>query len=146
MWCWVTGHAVQRKGLLEGKGTKILQTWVITYPVTRASHLRRTEYSWFLLLLNTYALIYKSVVWDDFSVPWYTPNQIQHTQLLYITICSQVCKIIYNMIKVKLSLYKPRQAPRVPGGVDTTLPDDQHTEVVRLSVLCIGCFYPSPMK
>jgi hypothetical protein len=48
-------------------------------------------------------------------------NEMQHIQLLYITICSQVCNIIYNMIKVKLSLYKPEQAPSILGGSDTQI-------------------------
>ena len=109
--CWI----------LKIKGTKILQNMGYYIPSNRASHLRRNEGSQFLLLFNTYALIYTSVVGDDFSVTRYTPNQMQHIQLLSITICSQVCKIIYNMIKVKLSLYKPGQAPRVPGGSDTQI-------------------------
>ena len=46
---------------------------------------------------------------------------MQHIQLPYITICSQVCNIIYNMIQVKLSLYKLGQAPSIPGGSDTQI-------------------------
>ena len=109
--CWI----------LKSKGTKILQNMGYYLPGNRASHIRRYECSLFLLLFNTYALIYISVVGDDFSVTWLTPNQIQHIQLLYITIFSHVWKIIYNMIRVKLSLYKPGQAPRVPGGSDTQI-------------------------
>ena len=46
---------------------------------------------------------------------------MQHIQLLHITICSQVRNIINNMIKVKISLYKPGQAPSIPGGSDTQI-------------------------
>jgi hypothetical protein len=66
----VTGREVQRKGcwILKIESTKILQNMGYYLPSNRASHLRRNECSQFLLLFNTYALIYTSVVGDDFSV------------------------------------------------------------------------------
>jgi hypothetical protein len=123
MWCcdWAWSPKKRTAGSWRLKTPRSLQNMGYYLPNNRASHLRRNECSPFLLLFNTHALIYTSVAGDDFSVTWYTTNQMQHMQLLYITICSLVCKIIYNMVEVKLSLYKPGQAPRVPGDLDTQI-------------------------
>jgi hypothetical protein len=68
---------------------------------------------------------------------------ITHINVLQLVINTNPWRTKSNLHHIKLSLYRPRQAPLCYRWLRLQeFLDSQHMKVARLSALCTGCLYP----